>query len=147
VIAGGPADVSVDDLAAVARREGVADHVRLLGPVPHDRVPALIADADVVAYPSLFETFGFPVLEALSHGAVLVTSTATSMPEVAGDAAILVDPTNTAELATGLARAILDEPLRERLRARGPRRAAEFTWERCAEGTLAALQFAVEHPR
>lgn len=147
VIAGGPADVTIEDLAEVARREGVADHVRLLGPVPHERVPALIAGADVVAYPSLFETFGFPVLEALSYGSVLVTSAATSMPEVAGDAAILVDPTDTECLAAGLARAILDEPLRGRLRARGPIRAAEFTWDRCADGTLAALRFAVEHPR
>ncbi|MFL5955188.1 MAG: glycosyltransferase family 4 protein [Gaiellaceae bacterium] len=147
VIAGGPADVTLEELQVVAARAGVSDRVRLLGPVPHELVPRLLANAHVVAYPSLFETFGFPILEALSYGAVLVTSAATSMPEVAGDAAILVDPTDTADLAAGLARAIFDRELRERLHATGPGRAAEFTWERCADGTLAALRFALEYPR
>lgn len=147
VIAGGSADITVEQLSAVAASEAVADRVHLLGPVPHDEVPDLLAAADVVAYPSLFETFGLPVIEALSYGAVVITSNVTSMPEVAGDAAILVDPYDVDDLAAGLASAILDEPLRDRLRRAGPDRAAVFTWERCAEGTLAALQFAVESLR
>ena len=146
VLAGGSADVTVDELAAVAERSGVGDRVRLLGAVPHERVPELIAGADVVAYPSLFETFGLPILEALSYGAVLVTSNTTSMPEVAGGAALLVEPTDVEGIANGLATAILDHGLRSRLKAAGPHRASEFTWDRCAEGTLAALKFAVEQP-
>jgi len=76
-----------------------------------------------------------------------VTSNVTAMPEVAGDAAVLVDPRDTDSIAAGLAAALLDEPLRERLRAAGPLRVSGFTWEACADGTLRALRHAMSHPR
>jgi glycosyltransferase involved in cell wall biosynthesis len=143
VLAGGDADVRREDLARLAVEEGVGDRVRLLGPVPHDCIPGLLSRADVVAYPSLCETFGHPILEALTLGCCVVTSSVTSMPEVAGDAAILVDPYEVDALADGLRTALLDEGRRAQLRLAGPARAASFTWERCAERTFSVLQFAV----
>ena len=84
VLAGGDADVTAADLAALAANEGVAERVKLLGAVTHDRVPDLIAGADAIAYTSLCESFGHPILEALAYGRCLVTSAATSMPEDRG---------------------------------------------------------------
>jgi len=147
VIAGGDADVTRAELADVAAREKIGARVRLLGPIAHDDIPTLLARADAIAYTSLFETFGLPVLEALAVGRPLVTSNVTAMPEVAGDAAVLVDPRDTDSIAAGLAAALLDEPLRDRLRAAGPRRASGFTWEACADGTLRALRHAMSHSR
>jgi alpha-1,3-rhamnosyl/mannosyltransferase len=146
-IAGGDADVTREDLRRLAASLGVADRVRLLGPVAHDDVPALLEGADAVAYPSLFETFGLPIIEALAFGKPLVTSNVTSMPEVAGDAAVLVDPYSVSSIADGIALALRDEPLRARMRAKGPAHAASFTWERCAESTAGVLRFAIERAR
>lgn len=146
VIAGGPADVTVADLEAVADASGIHDRVLFLGPVSHDRIPTLLAGADAVAYPSLFETFGHPILEALAYGRCVVTSNVTSMPEVAGSAAVIVDPLDERSIADGLATALLDENVRRHLTAAGPARAASFGWDKCANGTLAALKFAVENP-
>jgi glycosyltransferase involved in cell wall biosynthesis len=104
---------------------------------------ALFAGAAVVAYPSLREGFGLPVLEAMAQGAPVVTSAGTSTQEVAGDAAVLVDPLDVGSIADGL-RQVLDDPvaaaeLGERARAR----AATFTWARCADGYVAAYREAV----
>lgn len=143
VIAGGDADTTIGELREVARRCGVADRVRFLGPVHHEKIPGLIAAADVVAYPSLMETFGHPVVEALALGRCVLTSNRGAMKEVAGDAACLVDPEDVSDMAKGLANLILDENLRERLARAGPKQAGRFTWERCAEETLTALRWAV----
>ena len=115
-----------------------------LGPVGHDRVPDLIAGADAIAYTSLCEAFGHPILEALAFGRCLVTSNVASMPEVAGDAAILVDPYDVDSIADGLRTALLDERRRAELERAGPSRAAAFTWERWGRETLGVLQFALE---
>lgn len=144
VLAGRDADVTRTELRAVAREAGIADRVRLLGGVPHKEMPALVAHADVVAYTSLYETFGLPVLEGLQAGRPLVVSNRGAVAEVAGDAAVLVDPEAESSIAAGLAGAILDHSLRERLAAAGPARAAQFTWDSCGRGTLAALRTAVE---
>jgi glycosyltransferase involved in cell wall biosynthesis len=142
VLVGGDADLSRQDLARVADENGVGEQVELLGSVPHQDIPGLIGRADVVAYPSLCETFGLPILEALALGRPLVTSGVGAMAEIAGDAARLVDPQDVASIAAGLEDAIFDESLRSHLRIAGPERAAQFTWERCAEGTLRALRYA-----
>jgi glycosyltransferase involved in cell wall biosynthesis len=142
VLVGGDADLSRSDLARVAGENGVGDQVELLGSVPHQDIPRLIGRADVVAYPSLCETFGLPILEALALGRPLVTSEVGAMAEIAGDSARLVDPQDVASIAAGLEDAIFNESLRSRLRIAGPQRAALFTWERCAEGTLQALRYA-----
>ena len=86
--------------------------------------------------PSLYEGFGFPVLEAMACGTPVITSNAASLPEVMGDAGILIDPSGEGELAGAIQSVLEDPSLRESLREKGLRRAKLFTWERCAEETL-----------
>lgn len=117
--------------------------VRRLGFVPRGELDALYAAATVVAYPSLREGFGLPVLEAMAQGAAVVTSATTSTAEVAGDAAALVDPLDVDDIAAALARLLDDEGERERLRAAARARAATYTWERTAAATVAAYQRAL----
>lgn len=114
-----------------------------LGYVDSETLRALYSAASVVAYPSRYEGFGLPALEALACGAVLVASNATAIPEVVGSAGILVDPEDDRSLEQGLARGVTDEELRQRLRAAGPARAAQFTWEACAERTMVAYRLAL----
>lgn len=128
--------------AAVEAVDGSA-WVRFAGFVDDDTLQALYGAARVVAYPSLYEGFGLPVLEALACGAVVVASNAAAIPEAAGAAAILVDPTRDEALVKGLLRAATDESLRTRLATAGPRHAAGFTWDRCAEQTVAAYRAAI----
>jgi glycosyltransferase involved in cell wall biosynthesis len=97
----------------------------------------------VVAYVSLYEGFGLPVIEAMACGAVVVASSTTAVPEVAGDAAILVDPASDESVAGGIARALTDTDLRGSLTVAGPARAAAFTWDRCAQRTLDAYRLAL----
>jgi glycosyltransferase involved in cell wall biosynthesis len=118
---------------------GVAERVRFAGYVADDDLPALLSGALGFVFPSLYEGFGMPVLEAMACGAPVLTSATSALPEVAGDAALLVDPADTAAIAEGLARLATDAALRADLRARGLARAAQFTWERCAEETLAVI--------
>ena len=117
--------------------------MHLLGAVPQVDIPGLFAGADAIAYVSLYETFGHPVLEAFAFGKPLVTSRTSATAEVAGDAARLVDPESVASIADGLRDVLTDGALRDRLAAAGPRRAATFTWERCAEGTMGAIGVAL----
>jgi glycosyltransferase involved in cell wall biosynthesis len=107
---------------------------------------ALCNAATVVAYPSLYEGFGLPVVEGMACGAVIVASNTTSIPEVAGDAAILVDPTDDEAMADGLERATLDEAARSTIRDAGIARARGYTWDRCAEATVRAYREALARP-
>lgn len=109
--------------------------VRQLGPVPDDDLPALYAGAQAFVFPSLYEGFGLPVLEAMACGTPVVSSDRTALPEVCGGAALLVDPTDQAAIASAVLAAIGDTGLRER----GLARAAEFSWERTARELHAAL--------
>ncbi len=126
---------------------GVPGRVRGLGFVGAAERDALYAGAAVVAYPSLREGFGLPVLEALAQGAPVVTSAGTATAEVAGDAAVLVDPTDTAAIAAALASVLDDPALAGRLRLAGPMRAARFAWADTARATLAAYADAVAGAR
>ncbi len=117
--------------------------VHELGYVSAETLRALYSIAHLVAYPSRYEGFGLPVLEALACGAAVVAANAAAIPEVAGEAAILVEPMSTEAIAEGLLRASTDEGLRARLRAAGPARAKAFTWDRCAEGTVEAYRLAL----
>ncbi len=110
--------------------------LRVLGYVPADDLPALYGGADLFVYPSLLEGFGLPVLEAMRCGAPVLTSTVSSLPEVAGDAALLVDPHDPAALTDALARVAGAADLRAELIARGLRRAELFYWKLTAELTL-----------
>jgi glycosyltransferase involved in cell wall biosynthesis len=117
--------------------------VKLAGPVDDATLHGLYAAADGLAYPSLYEGFGLPVLEAMAHGTPVLTSDRSSLPEVAGEAALLVDPTDRAAISAGLVRLVGDQALRDRLAAAGPRRAAGFTWPATAAATWAAYMEAL----
>lgn len=112
---------------------GLSERVHFTGFVRDDDLPALYAEAVCVAYPSLYEGIGFPVLEAMACGIPVVTSNISSMPEIAGDAALLVDPYQVDELADALRCLLADESLRASLISRGFQQAAYFTWERAAQ--------------
>jgi glycosyltransferase involved in cell wall biosynthesis len=106
--------------------------VRVLGFVPSADLGPLYAGASVFCFPSLLEGFGLPVVEAMAQGTPVVTSRGTSTAEVSGNAALLVDPRDAAEIAGALRRVLADDALAERLRRAGSARAAEYTWERTA---------------
>jgi glycosyltransferase involved in cell wall biosynthesis len=139
VVAGAPGWLN-DSIQARLAELGLERQVRLAGYVDAGDVAALYSLATVFAYPSLWEGFGLPVVEAMACGAPVLTSDVSSMPEVAGDAAVLVDPTDVEAIADGLTRLLDDAALREDLAARGRRRAASYSWERCARETLAVYR-------
>lgn len=122
----------------VAASEGLQDGVIFLDWVDDEEKAGLYALATAFAYPSRYEGFGLPVLEAMAVGTPVLTSTASSLPEVAGDAALLLDPDDTAAWAAALQRIAEDEALRCDLVARGAQQAARFTWEATA-GALEAV--------
>jgi len=104
-------------------------HVRFLGFVPDDTLAALYRLATVFVFPSLYEGFGLPPLEAMASGTPVVTSNRSSLPEVVGDAAVLVDPYSAASIAEGIQQVLSDPELRRSLSARGLARAREFSWD------------------
>jgi glycosyltransferase involved in cell wall biosynthesis len=121
--------------------------VKLAGPVGDRLLHALYQAADGLAYPSLYEGFGLPVLEAMANGTPVLTSDRSSLPEVAGDAALLVDPTDRAAIAAGLVRLAGDSALRRRLVEAGRRRAAAFTWRATAAATWSTYREVTERHR
>lgn len=118
---------------------GAADVIRP-GYVRDEDVAALYSGALALLFPSLHEGFGFPVLEAMRCGTPVITSTTSSLPEVAGDAALLVNPRDSDAIATAIERVLSDSALRRRLIAAGYEQAAAFTWARAAETALDALE-------
>jgi glycosyltransferase involved in cell wall biosynthesis len=108
--------------------------------VPEGDLPALLSGARLFAFPSLYEGFGMPVLEAMACGIPVVCSNTSSLPEVAGDAALLVDPLDVGELAATMERVLGDEGLRAELVRRGFEQVRKFSWERCARETLDVLE-------
>jgi glycosyltransferase involved in cell wall biosynthesis len=111
--------------------------VRYLGYIPEPDIAPLTAAAAVFAYPSLYEGFGFPVAQAMAAGAPVITSNVSSLPEITGDAALLIDPRSVAEIRDALERLLLSPDLRTQLSARGRERARRYRWEDCASQTLA----------
>jgi glycosyltransferase involved in cell wall biosynthesis len=126
------------ELRARADALGVAQDVRFPGWVSSAELEGLWSIAQAFVFPSLYEGFGLPVLEAMARGVPVACSNAASLPEVAGDAALLFDPHDQAAIATALQRLLRDHALVETLRARGLDRARAFTWERTARLTLAS---------
>jgi glycosyltransferase involved in cell wall biosynthesis len=114
--------------------------VRFLGRVSDLELLTLYSMADVFAFPSFFEGFGIPPLEAMACGAPVITSNISSLPEVVGDAALLVDPHKTNELANAIMRLLEDEQLREELRQKGYQQAQRYTWKQAASKMLSIYQ-------
>jgi glycosyltransferase involved in cell wall biosynthesis len=112
------------------------ERLRVLGFVPDDDLPALYSGADALIYPSLLEGFGLPVLEAMRCATPVLASTTSSLPEVAGDAALLVDPSSVEEIVSGMQQLARDAALRAECVRRGLQQAAQFTFKRTAEATL-----------
>jgi len=122
----------VDDLITSLE---LTDRVHTLGYVSDEELHALYAKASLFIYPSLFEGFGLPVLEAMASGCPVITSNISSLPEVAGDAALLVDPHNITEVTSAIEAVCKDQRFADELRQRGVERAAQFSWKKCAEQT------------
>jgi len=124
------------DPRPLIRELGLEQQVVVKGRVSEEEKPLLYSAALAFLFPSLYEGFGMPVLEAMACGTPVLTSNNSSLPEVAGDAALLVDPHSTEEISQGMVRLANDASLREELRARGLDRARDFSWEQSAATTL-----------
>lgn len=140
VMVGGEGWLS-DSIFAEVKRLGLEGRVCSPGFVADEDLPALYSAAQVFAYPSLYEGFGLPALEAMACGTPVVTSTTSCLPEVAGGAALLVEPRNVDGLAAALRRLLEDDGLRQALIAKGRARAREFTWAKTAGQLLEMYKF------
>jgi glycosyltransferase involved in cell wall biosynthesis len=108
----------------------------MTGYVPNQELPAIISQCKVFLYPSLRESFGIPILEGMACGVPVITSSTSSMPEIAGDAAAIVDPLNPEEIAAAIELILKDEQYRNTLCEKGIKRAARFSWRIMAERYL-----------
>jgi glycosyltransferase involved in cell wall biosynthesis len=136
-----------DDIFDTVRRLRLEENVHFVGHVPENDLPAIIKGADLLVYPSLYEGFGLPPLEAMACGTPVVASNTSSLPEVVGDAGVLVEPEDVASIAAGIALVLNDAKLRTQLSARGLIRAQEFTWERAAWATLEVYSQVLQEAR
>lgn len=134
-----------EELMAALVKSGQRERIHLTDYIAYADLPAVISAARAFVWPSLFEGFGLPPLEAMACGTPVLTSNTSSLPEVVGDAALLVDPKSPAEIAHGLRRLSEDNNLRADLAQRGRTRAATFTWQRTAEETVATYRRALNH--
>lgn len=144
VALGRPRATAVEvDLAGLAAEHGMGDRLRIPGDVAREDLIALMSGALAFVYPSVYEGFGMPVLEAMGCGCPVITSNVSSLPEVAGDAALLVTPTDAGEIEAALSLLMADPGERLRLAEAGLARAHAFTWSRTAEGMLLAFEDAL----
>lgn len=146
LVGGDTAAVTAADLRRHAEELGVGDRVLTLGRVPHDQIPALYANADALVMASFSETFGHPILEAMTLGCPVVTSNLSCMPEIAGGAAELVDPHDAQSIRRGLARILTHPEHRARLVERGLEWSRPFTWAQCARRTREVLEHVARSP-
>ncbi len=136
VIAGGVGWL-YEETCARARQSPWADRILFPGHVKDNQLPALVKGADALALVSLWEGFGLPAVEAMACAVPVIASNRSSLPEVVGDAGLLVDPNQASDIAEALERIMTDESLRQELAAKGPAQAAAFSWDRSAETILA----------
>jgi glycosyltransferase involved in cell wall biosynthesis len=129
-----------DEIFARVRKLGLEEHVVFTGYVPDADMPNLLSSALAFVFPSLHEGFGFPVLEAMACGTPVICSDVSSLPEVAGDAALQVDPLDSEALAEAMMQVAMDEGLRTVLVERGHRQVQRFSWQRCASEVLQLLE-------
>jgi len=122
------------------------DRVKFVGYIPEEELPLWYAAATVFVFPSIYEGFGMPPLEAMACGTPVITSNTSSLPEVVGDAGIMVSPTDTTALAEAMQRILTSADVRADLRTRGLKRAQQFSWTQTAIKTLEAYRAALTHP-
>jgi glycosyltransferase involved in cell wall biosynthesis len=140
VIVGKQEGLITADRTVNAAVPALGGRVRLTGEVDQHSLEQFFAHADALVFPSLYEGFGLPALEAMACGCPAIVSRAGSLPEVCGDAALYFDPMNPAELAASITQVLSSSDVRLDLRERGRRHAAQFQWDRCAERTLGLLE-------
>jgi glycosyltransferase involved in cell wall biosynthesis len=128
------------DLRRTVIRGGVQNDVRFMGFIPIEVLRIFYDAAKIFVFPSLYEGFGMPPLEAMAHGTPVVTSNTSSLPEVVGKAAVLVNPENVFEIMRALHRVLLDQALREKLKTRGYEQGAKFSWDSSARKMLTVYQ-------
>ncbi|MCS7043188.1 MAG: glycosyltransferase family 4 protein [Bryobacteraceae bacterium] len=139
VLAGGEGYGAAEVLERI-RTSPASARIEVTGWLPDEEIGRLYSRAAILAFPSLDEGFGIPALEAMAHGVAVLSSNRSALPEVCGDAALLVDPLREEEIAAALDRMIRDSGLRERLAAAGRLRAAQFPWSRTVEETWRAYR-------
>jgi len=136
-VSGAPYQVKMKRICDTAVKEvGMEKRIVFTGFIPDEELDSLLRRADFLIYPSLYEGFGIPILEAMQVGTPVITSDLAAMPEVAGGAAVLVDPYNIEEMVSEMANLLQDNKLREELRRRGMERASLYSWQRTAEQYL-----------
>jgi glycosyltransferase involved in cell wall biosynthesis len=136
LVIAGQWDERYPEARRLAKELDLQDQVVFVGPVGEADLPALYSGAMLFVFPSLYEGFGLPVLEAMACGTPVICSNTSSLPEVAGNAALLVDPEDVTALADALRHATNDEELRQALRKKGLSQASQFSWEKTAQETL-----------
>jgi glycosyltransferase involved in cell wall biosynthesis len=134
LIVAGPLGWDSERIAARLRLPDTG--IRYLGYIPEEDLPAMLAGAAMLLYPSYYEGFGFPVVQAMAAGTPVVTSNGSSLAEIAGDAAVLVDPRSTGEIAEAIQQILFSPGMAQRLRACGLGRAQKFQWTACARQSL-----------
>jgi glycosyltransferase involved in cell wall biosynthesis len=139
-IAGPPDKRYTPVLQAQVNHLGLTYQVKFLDYVPYDQLPIIINQALALVFPSLWEGFGLPVLEAMACGTPVITSNLSSLPEVVGDAALLVDPYNTGEITEAMQAVATDSKLRSHLRTLSLKQASQFSWEKTAQATIEVLK-------
>jgi len=137
LVAAGGSGWKNESIPATVERLGLAERVRFTGYVPQQDLPPLYRGAELFLYPSIYEGFGLPVLEAMACGTPVITGNSSSLPEVAGEAALLVDPSDSAALAAALAALAGNPEMRRDLSARGRLQASRFSWDETARRTAA----------
>ena len=136
----GPSDRRyTSTLTAQVAELGITNQVKFLDYVPYSELPKIINEAIALVFPSLWEGFGLPVLEAMACGTPVITSNLSSLPEVAGDAAILINPYNTGEITEAMQAIATDLELRSRLSSQGITHSQQFSWEKTGKATVEVL--------
>jgi glycosyltransferase involved in cell wall biosynthesis len=128
------------DLRRTVIRGGVQNDVRFMGFVPIEMLRVFYDAAKIFVFPSLYEGFGLPPLEAMAHGTPVVTSNTSSLPEVVGNAAVLVNPENVFEIMRALLRVLLDQTVRDKYKQRGYEQAKRFSWDASARQILGVYE-------
>jgi glycosyltransferase involved in cell wall biosynthesis len=143
VIAGGKGWLD-DPLYRKIAELGLDERVFLIGFAADDNLPALYSGAEVFVFPSLYEGFGLPPLEAMACGTPVIASNVSSVPEVVGEAGLLVDPESVEAIRGAIERVLNDQPLRASLREKGMEQAKLFTWEKAAEQLKSTYEMLLE---